>query len=280
MKRSPLCIQQVRALAARSLGNEYATALECGGMVLHHLHVHKGRAHLVRRGHAVTRAYQSVGARLEHAPKPARCDDDRLRAHNMDFAAANLHNHRARALAILNNEREQEPFLINADARLHHLFVKYMQQRLTGEVRYEECARLPLPAERARAKTTLVVSIEYDAHMLHRDDFVTGLAAHHGDGILVAQVVAALDGIEGMLAPVVASIGERGVDAALRRVGVAANRMHLRYDRDIRACLYSGKSGTHTRKPGADYQHIMVEHIQYLVGQYLLGQYLVGVSVR
>ena len=42
-----------------------------------------------------------------------------------------------------------------------------MQQRLPGEIGYEECARLALSAECARAKPSFVVAVEYDAHMLH-----------------------------------------------------------------------------------------------------------------
>ena len=93
-----------------------------------------------------------------------------------------------------------------------------MQERLPGEVGYEECARLALPAECARAEPPLIVAVEYDAHMLHRDDFVARLAAHHLNGVLVAEIVAAFDGVIGVFAPVVAPVGQRRVDAALSRV--------------------------------------------------------------
>ena len=85
----------------------------------------------------------------------------------MDFAAAYFHYDGAGAFAVLNYEGQQKPLFVDAHARFHHLFVQHMQQRLPGEIGYEECARLALSAECARAKPSFVVAVEYDAHMLH-----------------------------------------------------------------------------------------------------------------
>ena len=45
---------------------------------------------------------------------------------------------------------------------------------------------------------------------------------------------------------------ERGVDAALRGVGVAADGVDFGNDGDIRAVLPSGQGRSHAGKPGAD----------------------------
>ena len=58
--------------------------------------------------------------------------------------------------------------------------------------------------------------------------------AHVLDGVLVAEVVAALDGVVHVPVPVVRQhVAERGVDAALRRDRVRARREHLGDDRDV-----------------------------------------------
>ena len=53
-----------------------------------------------------------------------------------------------------------------------------------------------------------------------------GLGAEHLDGVLVAQVVAALDRVEGVVFPGVVLV-DGGVDAALGGVGVAADGVDL-----------------------------------------------------
>ena len=76
--------------------------------------------------------------------------------------------------------------------------------------------------------------------MFHLDDFGAGLAAHYLDGVLVAEVVGSLDGVVGMIAPIVACVFKGGVDSALGGVGMATDGVDLGYDGDIRAILASG----------------------------------------
>ena len=135
-----------------------------------------------------------------------------------------------------------------------------MQQRLAREVGNEEGAVPALAAECAGPQVARFVAVEYDSHVLHVDHFPARLPTHDLDGVLVAQVVAALDRVVGVVAPVIAPIGQRGVDAALGRVGVASHRVYLADDGHVGAVAVGGQRRTHPRQPCAYDQHIVVEH--------------------
>ena len=119
----------------------------------------------------------------------------------MDVAGAYLHDDRAGALAILDDQVEYEPLLVHAHSGPHNLLVQNMEKRLSGEVGDEERAGFALPSKGARAQATLFVAAEGDAVVLHLDHLGARLAAHHLDGVLVAEVVGSLDGVVGVVAP-------------------------------------------------------------------------------
>ena len=72
--------------------------------------------------------------------------------------------------------------------------------------------------------------------MLELVDVAGRLVAEDLDRVLVAEVVGALDRVERVLLGVVLGrVAERRVDAALGRAGVAARRVELGDERDVRA---------------------------------------------
>ena len=162
---------------------------------------------------------------------------------------------------LLDDQGEYEPLLVHPDPGLQHLLVEDVQQRLAGEVGHEEGARLPLAAEGARAEAALVVPAEYHPHVLHGDDLAARLAAHDLDGVLVAQVVAALDRVVGVVAPVVAPVRQGGVDPALGRVRVAPDRVDLGDYGNVRAVVRSCQRGPHAGQTGAYYEYVVVDHL-------------------
>ena len=97
--------------------------------------------------------------------------------------------------------------------------------------------------------------------MLHVNQGLSGGTAHNLDGVLVTEEVAALDGIVGVVFPVVATVGKSGVDAALGGVGMAPHGMHFADDSGVGA-LCPGRDGrAHTGKAGANHKDIMLQHI-------------------
>ena len=87
-------------------------------------------------------------------------------------------------------------------------------------------------AEAALVDLALGRAVERQAHVLEVEDRVDGLLREDLGRVLVDQVVAALDRVEGVPLPVVLlHVGERGGHAALRRAGVGAGGVELRDDR-------------------------------------------------
>ena len=115
-----------------------------------------------------------------------------------------------------------------------------------------------LAAEGAGAEATFVVPVEDDAHVLQVDEFRPRLGAHILDGVLVAQVIAALDGVEGVVFPAVAAVGQGGVDAPLGGVGVAADGVNLADDGHVGPALMGGQRRSHAGEAGPDYQNIVL----------------------
>ena len=105
--------------------------------------------------------------------------------------------------------------------------------------------RLSLAAERPCAEAALVVAAKDHAHVFHGDDLLARFPTHHFNGVLVAQVVASLDRVIGVIAPVVAPVGEGGVDPSLRGVGVAPDGVDLGDDGYVNTVGPGRKGGTH-----------------------------------
>jgi hypothetical protein len=83
-------------------------------------------------------------------------------------------------------------------------------------------------AETALVDLALGGAVERQAHVLEVDDRVDGLLGEDLCRVLVDEVVAALDGVEGVPLPVVfLDVGQGRSHAALRRTGVRARRVEL-----------------------------------------------------
>ena len=91
------------------------------------------------------------------------------------------------------------------------------------------------------------LAVEDGAHVLQLDDVVRGLAAHGLDSVLVAEVVAALDGVVGVVLPGVV-VTDGGVDAALSGDGMAAQGVDLAEQGDVDAGARDFEGGAHSRQ--------------------------------
>ena len=123
---------------------------------------------------------------------------------------------------------------------------------MARDIADEVGARLRGAAEGARSELTVGLAIEDDAHVLELDDVAGRLLAHDLDGVLIGEIVAAFDRVEGVRLPRIV-LGDRGVDAALRGARMAANRMHFGDDRDVGAAharLRAPRAYRLGRRPG------------------------------
>ena len=112
--------------------------------------------------------------------------------------------------------------------------------------------------ERPLRDAPILGAREDRAPVLELVDVAGRFVAEDLDRVLVAQVVRALDRVERMLlGAVLGGVPERGVDPALGRAGVAADRMDLREERDVGAEIVCLDRGAHPGAPGADNQDVV-----------------------
>ncbi len=115
--------------------------------------------------------------------------------------------------------------------------------------------------ETALVNAALGRAVERQAHLFQVQHSVDGFLGHHLGGVLVHQVVPALDRVEGMPFPVVFfDIGQRCTHSALRGPGVRAGGVKLR--QYSRPCALTGFDGrAHTGTTGADNNDVVLVNL-------------------
>ena len=163
-------------------------------------------------------------------------------------------------MAVVLDEPEGEVLLEHDEALVHallQLLVQDLDEDVARDVRGVDGTRRARRTERALVELALGVPREDAAPALELVDVAGRLAREDLDGILVAEVVGALDGVERVrLGVVLRLVSERGVDAALGRARVAAGRVQLRDDRNPSAGIVGLDGGAHARAARADHEHV------------------------
>ena len=164
----------------------------------------------------------------------------------------------ALAAPVVLDELPGEVLLVHGDVALHELLVEHLDQHVAGDVGRVDGARRAGGAERALRELAVVAPREERAPVLELVDVAGRLAGEDLDRVLVAEVVGALDGVEGVdLRRVLGGVPERRVDAALGGAGMAARRVQLRDHADVRACVVGLDGCAHARAAGADDQDVV-----------------------
>ena len=210
-----------------------------------------------------------IGGRLEHPPRPAGGKHDRLGMEDVDVAGGQLVGHHAgghRAAHGLGENQVQDIELVEElDVVLDAVLVERLQDHVAGPVgrvagpSHRGFAVVAgMPAEAALVDTALRGSVERHAHLLKVQNRVDGFLAHDLDGVLIGEVIPALDGVEGVPLPVVLfDVGQGRAHAALGRTGVAAGRVELgQHGRaDSRPGLHGG---AHSGAAGTDDENVVL----------------------
>src|SRR5215217_3189469 len=123
-----------------------------------------------------------------------------------------------------------------------------------------------VPTEPALVDPAVRRSVEREPHMLELEHCVDRFAGEDFRGILIDEVITALDGVEHVpFPPVRFGVAEGGGNPALRRAGVRTGWIELANDGGIG---FSGQlDGSHEPgASGADYDRIeaMIRHVEYL----------------
>ena len=204
-----------------------------------------------------------VGRGLVHPARPAGGEHDGLGREDVNVAGGQLvgddaGRHRA-ARGVGHADVERVELVEELDVVLDAVLVEGLQDHVAGAVGGVAGAahrRLAVvagvPAEPALVDAALGGAVERHPHLLEVQHRVDGFLAHDLDGVLVGEVVAALDGVEGVPLPVVLfDVRQCRAHAALRRAGVAARRVELGQHRGADAG--SGlDGGPHARAACAD----------------------------
>ncbi len=256
-------VAQDAALAAGALGEQDAEAGQAGRVELVELHVLERQALAPHDADAVAGEGVGVGGGLEDLAVAAGGEDHGLGLEDVDLAGRQLVRDDAGgallAVDLGQQQVEHVELVVELDALLDAVLVERLQDHVAGAVGGVAGAAdrglavvAGVAAEAALVDAPLGGAVERQAHLLQVDHGVDGLAAHHLGGVLVDEVVAALDGVEGVPLPVVLlDVGERGAHAALRRAGVGAGRVELGQHGGARA-LAGLEGRAHAGAAGAD----------------------------
>ena len=258
-----LAVEQPAALAAHRLGDEDAQAGQTRRVELVELHVLQRKSLAEHDAQAVAGQGVGVGGGLVHPARAAGGEHDRLGVEDVDVTGRQLvgddpGGHGA-GLRLGDRDVECVVLVEELDVVLDAVLIERLQDHVAGAVggvtrpAHGGLAVVAgVPAEPALVDAALRRAVERHAHLLEVQHRVDGFLAHDLDGVLVGEVVAALDGVEGVPLPVVLfDVGQRRAHAALRRAGVAAGRVQLGQHRGARPRT-GLDGGPHARAACAD----------------------------
>ena len=209
----------------------------------------------------VARARVGVGGAAVDAAEAAGGEDHGPALDALHAPTHEIPCRHADAAIAVEHQVEREPLVVDGDAALDQLLVQHVQQDVAGDVGRVAGARRAAGAERALGDLAVLGAAEHSAHVLQLVDVAGPLLAHHLDRVLVAQVVRALDGEEGVLVGVVlAGVAERRVDAALGRPRVAPRGVQLGHDSDVGAVPRCLDGGAHPSEACAHHHHVVSNH--------------------
>ena len=237
-------VAQDAAFAASGLRQQNPHLPDPGRVELVELHVLQRQALAIDDAHAVTGEGVRVGRHLEDLAEAAGGEQHRLGLEDMDRAGGQLVGDDAAGgplgcAIVLRHIGEQQvehvELVVELDVAGHALLVERLQDHVTGTVGGEARAAYSglavvagMAAEAPLIDPSLRGAVERQTHLFEIEDGVDGFLAHHLGGVLVDEVVAALDRVEGVPLPVVLfDVGEGGAHPTLRCAGVGAGRIQL-----------------------------------------------------
>ena len=233
-------------------------------MELHHLGVlerdadiHAGDDAVARRAVGVRRA-DPVGAAVA-----ARRDDNRLCRNADDVAAAHVHGDDARKLVLLlarHRDLEHLALRDEVDVVREALLEERVDHRVAGAVLEVSSARMGMAAHLALVEVAVSLTVVGVAHVVHLVDVLASALDEVLDSVLVAEVVAALNCIEGMRLEAVVRVRDArdAVHAALRHRRCRARRHELRQHGNLEVLVLRGcECGAHAGTAAADDQHVV-----------------------
>ncbi len=241
-------VTQDRAFTTCTLGQKDAQACKARWVELEELHVFQWQTGAEGNGHAVAGQGVCVGGGLEDLAGTARSEDHGLSLEDVQFAGGQVVGDDAsNALLLVSGSVFAEGFFFNHQQIQHvvlvvelnvvldAVLVQGLQDHVAGAVccvagaTYGGFAVVAgVATETTLVNLALWGAVERQTHLFQVQHGVDGFLGHNFCCVLVNQVVATLDGVEGVPFPVVFfDVGKCCTHAALGCTGVRAGWVKL-----------------------------------------------------
>jgi hypothetical protein len=256
-------VQKVAAFAAAGLGEQKACARHAGRVVLHEFHVAKRDAVPVGERHAVACHDAAVGVLTEDPARAAGREDHGAGSDGGELTGRGRQNGRALHAPVVDEQVDAEIFVEPFD---RGIFRRSLEQRVQDmEAAAVGCEPGPLDfhaAERADIDVAVGLAVPRAAPVLELNHLRRAAADEKFDHILLAQPVAAVNGVVEVVVERVI-LTDHARRAALRGNRVAAHRQDFRNECDgERGIRLSGRDGrAQTGAARSDYQDICIEMV-------------------
>jgi hypothetical protein len=163
--------------------------------------------------------------------------------------------------SVVDYERKGMPFLVNRDSKTGNLFIKSMEEIVTGSVGCVTGTRETGAAERPLGYLPILRSGKKGSPVLHFYHPVKTLLTQNLHGVLVGKIVASLDSIKGMIFPGIfhrsRRISQRGIDTPLGSNRVRPEGVDLGKDRHVQTGFLGLYGCSQTCQATANYQNIV-----------------------
>ena len=196
-------------------------------MVLHELHVLERRTGAIRERHPVAGLDRGIGREREHLPAPAGAEDHRARRDRLDAARHDVERDDTLHAPIVHEEPGDEPFVVADDAGvLERGLEEGVEHVEAGLVGGKPRALLLHAAERPHGNAAVGLAAPRAAPVLEPQQLLRRFLDERFDGVLVAQPVAAGNGVVDVLVEAVVGTDRAG-GTALGGDGMAPHRVYL-----------------------------------------------------
>ena len=227
-----ILVGEYRALAPAALGEEQSRAGHAGRVILHEFHVAQWHPMAIGQRHTVAGHDAAIGVLQKHPSGPAGGDDHRLGCHKHELAGRDLDCDYALTASVLDDEVDTEIFVEPADRRIFDRCLEQRVQDMESALVGREPGTLDLhPAERPHVDVAVNLSAPWTAPVFELHHFLSAVRNEIIDYVLVAQPVAAGDGVVEMIIERIVGL-YHGSGATLGRNRMAAHWVDLRDQRD------------------------------------------------
>ena len=254
----PILVEQPTAFRARSFGDQDAGQGKPGGMVLDKFHVLERRTGAVGQRHPIAGLDGAIGGERKNFPAAAGGENDSFGGDGQDLSGGHFDGHHPLAAPLLHQQFGDEAFVVALDGFvLQGGLEKRVEHVEAGLVGGEPGALDLHAAERADGDATVGLPAPGAAPVLQSQHLDRGFVDEDFHRILIAQPVAARDGVVGVFIQAVVGFDDRG-RPALSRDGVAAHGINLGNNShpEVQVGLCDSNGGPQARRATAHHQHV------------------------